>query len=286
VTERPNIVVVHDGSQDYVRLALETARRSGNRPSQLSFADKSASQIDFEQRWRQMSNYDRRFDLLCMTRYFVIQKAMHDQGLDYVFDLDSDVLAFDDMDVFRARHLDGVFCGLHMPQSQPGLRYSFGAHTSYWTRDAIDDFCVFLLNFYEEVPQAAQEKWDWHRSTGAPGGVCDMTLLYLWAKDRGDVMNFAKPIGEAVFDYNLNTSENYAKGEYRTRFGKKIIAFRDGQPYGRAANGDWIRFRSLHFQGSIKNQMRRFADAKGYAHGPLLKDWLKLKLKALAGNRT
>ena len=287
MTQRPNIAIVHEGNQDYVRVALEVARRHGNTPVHLGFGETSQLMRQFEARYRRMSNYDPRFDLLCLKRYFIIQKLMHDQQLDSLFHLDSDVLLFDDLYQFEIEWLKpyGAACGIHMPQSQPALRCSFGAHISYWTREMIDSFCDYLVNVYESVPQLILDKWAWHRNTGTPGGVCDMTMLYMWAKGHCNIANFTKPIGGAVFDYNINSPENYTINDFTTRFGAKTITFRDRQPYGRTQKGELMRFRSLHFQGAIKAQMCRFGQAKGYAYAPLLREWGKAKIRRLVPGR-
>jgi hypothetical protein len=134
------------------------------------------------------------------------------------------------------------------------------------------------------MPAIAQEKWDWHRTTGTAGGVCDMTMLYLWAQNRNDVVNFASPLGGGVFDYNINSAENTQSGEYETWLGKKKIVFRDGKPYGRRCeDGAIVRFRSLHFQGAAKSQMERYAAKNTYALYPLAKEHFKNGFKQWLG---
>jgi hypothetical protein len=278
MTTKPNVVIIHDGDQDYLKTALARARRSGNDVRHLGFDRMSPGWTRFEAAYRHMSTHPHIFELRCFQRFFVMQKLMQEEGLDSFFHVDSDVLLFEDLHGFEAEHLKakGVPCGLHMPLAQPGFRYSYGPQTSYWTRGAVDGFCDYLVASFENMLPAMTDKWAWHCETGAPGGICDMALLHLWAKDRSDVMNFAAPIGGAVFDININGAENLVKDEYETRFGRKHIVFRDGRPWCRnLKTGEWVRFRSLHFQGHIKAQMARVAQGRGLAYAPLIKEKAK-----------
>lgn len=279
-----NIVIVHEGTQPYLRTAVETANRHGNTVTVLGFGGRCPQRDAFEAKYRPMANYPRTFDLQCFGRYFLLQQFMADQNLPSAFHMDSDVLMFDDMRAFEREHLlpRGIAAGIHMPQNQAGLRLSYGGHTSYWTRGALESFCQYLIDVYDDMPAAAQEKWDWHRKTDAPGGVCDMTMLYLWSQTRNDLGNFAAPLGGAVFDYNINSAENTGPEDYRTHFGKKKISFHAGKPYGsRQDTGTAVRFRSLHFQGAAKSQMARYAAGQTYALYPLAKEHLKNTLKRL-----
>jgi hypothetical protein len=275
VTHQPNVVIIHDGDQDYLRTALDRARRAGNTVAHLRFARMSPGWLRFEAAYRHMSTHARIFELRCFQRFFVMQQLMQDQGLDGFFHVDSDVLLFDDLHAFEVEHIrpQAIACGLHMPLAQPGFRYSYGPQTSYWTRAAVDDFCRFLIASFENLLPALADKWAWHQQTGAAGGICDMALLYLWARDRGDIANFAAVIGGGVFDLNINSGENLVKDEYETRLGRKHIVFREGRPWCRnLKSGEWVRFRSLHFQGHIKAQMARVAQGRGIAATPILKE--------------
>ena len=278
MTAKPNVVIIHDGDQDYLKTALARARQSGNDVRHLAFDRMSPGWTRFEAAYRHMSTHSHIFELRCFQRFFVMQQLMQDEGLDSFFHVDSDVLLFEDLSFFEAEQLKAkrVSCGLHKPMDQSGYRYSYGPQTSYWTRGAVDDFCAYLIASFENLSPAISEKWDWHKMNGIAGGICDMALLHLWAKDRDDIANFAAPIGGAVFDLNINSAENLVKDEYETRFGRKHIVFRDGQPWCRnLKTGEWVRFRSLHFQGHIKAQMARVAQGRGLAYAPLIKEKAK-----------
>ena len=278
MTAKPNVVIIHDGDQDYLKTALARARQSGNDVRHLAFDRMSPGWTRFEAAYRHMSTHSRIFELRCFQRFFIMQQFMQDYDLHSFFHVDSDVLLFEDLHGFEGEHLTAkrVPCGLHMPLDQADYRYSYGPQTSYWTRAAVDDFCAYLVGAFENLLPALSEKWDWHCKTGAAGGICDMALLYLWTRERGDIANFAAPIGGAVFDLNINSAENLVKDEYETRFGRKHIVFRDGQPWCRdLKSGQWVRFRSLHFQGHIKAQMARAAQGRGLAYAPLIKEKAK-----------
>lgn len=271
----PNVIMVHDGEQPYVALAKEQARKFGNIVEHRGSLEPLAGMTAFEDSYVQMSSYSRAFDMGCFKRFFIIRQVMVEKDLDSLFHIDSDVLLFEDLRRFEQDILKpaGVACGLHMPRHQPSMRMSFGAHTSYWTRPAIEDFCDFLGRIYRDLPSEVHDKWRWHQDNKVSGGICDMTMQYLWARNRNDVTNFAAPIADGVFDFNVNTGENLVPDEYRTRFGKKAVFFRNGLPFCDATDGSSARrFRSLHFQGSAKSQMARMSLGKRFTLRWLLEE--------------
>ncbi len=280
----PNVVIIHQGTQRYAQIALEQARRAGNDAIMVGFDDASPLADTFEHQYQHMCTNSREFELLCFRRYFVIQKLLRDLNLDGIFHIDSDILLFEDLRAFEAKYLkpDGVACGMHMPASQPHFRCSYGPQTSYWTRGAIDDFCDFLVAAYKNIPALMADKWAWHRQSGASGGICDMSLLYLWAQGQKNIMNFSAALDGAVFDLNINSAENLTPDEYETRLSKKKIIFRDGQPYGRVRKtGKLVRFRALHFQGHIKGQMEHVAQGRSISDWPILKEQAKAYARRL-----
>jgi len=92
-----------------------------------------------------------------------------------------------------------------------------------------------------------------------------MALLYLWALERGDIANFAAPIGGAVFDLNINGAQNLVKDEYETRFGRKHIVFRDGQPWCRnLKSGQWVRSGHCTSRATSRRRWRGWPRARGW----------------------
>ena len=51
-----------------------------------------------------------------------------------------------------------------------------------------------IASFSEhEYLERYQKKWDWHLAQNKPGGICDMTTLYLfWEANQDRIVNMAK----------------------------------------------------------------------------------------------
>jgi len=145
-----------------------------------------------------------------------------------------------------------------VPTNQPEYRWSASAHVSYWTLGGLDKFCEFMWNTYTTpgMMHALKEKWVYHKRTGKPGGVCDMTLLYKFRHLHGVALS-TQVVGGTTFDHRFGGSENLHPGEYRMKDGVKQITWRGSQPHGYNVILDsYVRFTALHFQGGSKKLMR------------------------------
>ena len=59
------------------------------------------------------------------------------------------------------------------------------------------------------------KKWNYQREHNLAGGVCDMTLVYLWSKDNDRVLNSARIFDGGTIDQNLCDRVNFSENEYR-----------------------------------------------------------------------
>lgn len=283
------VIIIHQGNQAYIQTAMRRAEASGNPVRWIDRIDDfdagAAGYDDFIAHYRHMSTNNEDYELWCFKRYFILETAMRESGLEHAWMLDSDVLVFDDMGkvakrAFRPRGMDNAV-GITMRRGE--FLISALGHTSYWTLKAISEFTAFLRRAYREQDPYLERKWVFHRDGTIPGGVCDMTLLYMWAHDRPTTFNTLRPFDGCAVDANFNTPFNYCPQEYRTRLGHKRIAFRGGQPHGtRAENGERVRFLSLHFQGGAKRYMEAYAEGKALATDAVLL-LERLGLKRMAG---
>ena len=281
------IVMVHGGkvrpnqTEDFLITTLKQARQwndwvillGGPRvkdhasEAQVGFFDyfnlyyKGAQQF-LDDVYVQMSHYHQPYDIAVMERYFVLQSFMADWGIDTVCNLDSDVMVYCDLTEEESkieRPYDAAYC---IPLNQPKYRLSASAHTSFFTKTGIDKFCEFLLDSYTVPDMFAilKEKWDWHIREKRPGGVCDMTHLYLFSKDQPTVHNLTGKVeGDGVFEHNIRVSENGLPDEFQMLKGKKEIVWRDGLPYGYSLRLErWVRFNTLHLQADAKESAQHY----------------------------
>lgn len=207
--------------------------------------------------YRKLSFYSDLYDLAVIKRYFVLREFMSVHGMSQVFQCDSDTMIY--CDVAREAALldiaDVAFC---IPAEQPRFRLSASSHFSYFTQEGISDFCEFIIHSYINPFSLARlkEKWIWHKEHDAPGGVCDMTHLYLYSQEH-QVTNLSRVVDNTAFEHHVNTSENYYPDEYRMSHTKrKQVTWIDNQPYGYNIRlNTLVRFNALHLQGRAAKRL-------------------------------
>ena len=98
-----------------------------------------------------------------------------------------------------------------------------------------------------------------------PGGVTEMSLLYLWVMDRPNMRFYNMSIPENGFAFNntIWSDVNYSPREYvvspLTRLKKFTIPKDGGLPIFYLQAGGTVRFYNIHFVGSAKSDMHDYA---------------------------
>jgi hypothetical protein len=147
------------------------------------------------------------------------------------------------------------------PKRQDISVWATSTHFSYWTVGALEDFTCFCIDAYsnEKIKEKLAAKYQWHIENKMPGGVTEMTLLYLWSKNNPKVFNLCRVINDMTIDNASTNSDNYFEDEYKMRQGLKRFIFRKGIPYGyNKILKKEIEFGSIHCQGWAKSMMRFF----------------------------
>ncbi len=273
------IVVVNAGWRWYLPYVLHQARFASRRSRVVLLGDARASRAathvaqlsdlesrearEFRKHYRHMSSNAPGFELLCWLRWFYVLEYMRAEGVRSVLHLDSDVLLYSAMSEIEERYFaDGCAGGYLVPDRSDGPLGAASAHVSYWTRDFLEEFCAFSVRSFTDPGclRLYREKWNFHRSNGVPGGVCDMTALFLfWRENRHRVRNLAVDFRGGAFDNNIGQSTNYQEDEYAVEGRYKRVRFFDGRPFLCAArSGVWVRAHALHFQGCAKRLIPGF----------------------------
>jgi hypothetical protein len=207
--------------------------------------------------YKKLSNYTLQYEQSFWRRVFAVEKWLFTTtNPDFIL-IDSDVLLFSNLETeLLPRVRDKCISALMTPEDQDDFRWASSCHVSYWTREGIKSFTDFCLESYtdEYILPMLEEKWAWHRKNNIAGGVCEMTLLYLWQQRHADkVDNLSKVINMTTFDHNINTSTNNVNSEYNTVDGIKQIKFSRGSPF--VFNKIYcidVRFLAIHCQGGSK----------------------------------
>ncbi|MCM1236228.1 MAG: hypothetical protein NC489_39615 [Ruminococcus flavefaciens] len=277
------IVIYHEGRPSYLRECINQAKKFNN--TVILIGDESNRDMnsddwyneadletdewhEFSEMFCNMSTNPAKFELQCFKRFFMIYALMKRDIISECIHIDSDVLCYYDFSMFKT--VAGKYvASLDIPQKQDEYRWSAGAITSYWTKEGIASFCNFIIYIYKNKKTLLAEKWNYQKDHNLPGGICDMTLLYLWSKQQGEatVLNTMKEFyngsNMVVIDNNINSVENYTDNKYlyNKLFNMKKVTFIDGVPYLHRSDGTKIQTLVLHFQGGAKKYMKYYAHA-------------------------
>ncbi|HAT4257867.1 hypothetical protein P5F61_08150 [Clostridium perfringens] len=264
------IVFIHKGNQEYLKYAIKSAEKfnknvfllgdNSNKNLCRNFYNinnlKSEDFIEFKKVYKHMSTNSFEFELICFERYFILKEFMVKNNFNKVIMLDSDVLTFENYSNLGIEEYDIV---LSEPEYQDNYRWTSCPHFSYWTISTINRFLKFCILTYKNNLKILETKYEWHEANKKAGGICDMTLLYLFPKNDIKFLNASKEYRNGVFDYNINYSENYFKSEYKynnlLRI-KKIMCIKNKIYLKKSDNGKEIRVYCIHFQGGAKCMMK------------------------------
>ncbi len=272
--EIPVVIVHFCGQQDYLRFALKSAADFNNIVVLIgdetnknfwnNHWDTTLIKFDkyqkFQKYYVHKSYISEEYEKFCLKRAFVLEKWMKESGCKQVFLLDSDVITFANYseEVYPLLP-DDCIASLMTSENQDNFRWASSPNFSYWTIKALENYTNFCIEAYsnKKILDQLEAKWQWHLDNNQPGGVCEMTLLYLWSKDNPQVANFTRVINDMTVDYNINDADNYFENEYQMQFGIKKFIFKNGVPYGdNKILKKEIKFLCIHCQGNGKYLMR------------------------------
>lgn len=281
------IFFMHKSNSDYLKYSVNQACISNPR-SDIYLAGDSENNVypdlnhlmiddygigaqRFESVYEHLSTNSLGFELFCFQRWYVLLEIMQANKLPMVFFADSDLMIYGNISE-ESEKLEECKMAYCCPGRQGKLRWMASAHASYWTQEGLTRFCDFMLEMYEgEGMNKLRQKWDWQQSQGLPGGVCDMTLLYLfYEKNKEDIANLLEIREGAAFDLSVNVGENAVADEYKVKGNYKFFEWKDQMPYAQHLKKNIpVRFNTIHFQERAKLLMHKFyqgSDLK-YARG-------------------
>jgi hypothetical protein len=283
------IFIVHKGSQDYLYSAIQLSRAHGNY-TVLIGSDPIAGSLcngyydlkntasseynEFEKNYIHMSSNSYEFELLCFKRYFDLLKVAASQNIKSFWMIDSDVILLSNLKEFTQDVLirNQFWAALSTPV-QESLDWASSPHISFWTIEALSNFVSFLRNMYANpMIERLQIKYNHHSANNLPGGICDMTALFLWQQEhRVKIFNTAQAHldGYGLFDHNINMEGNYFPKEFVKNPLLKIkkISFSKRIYFAKPINSmTLIPVVCLHFQGSAKKFIPLFLRFKNISY--------------------
>jgi hypothetical protein len=132
------------------------------------------------------------------------------------------------------------------------LDHHISAHSSFWTLDALEDFCAFVTDLYAVRAQELLDLDRARRKKGIRSAVGEMIVLYLWARENPRIFDSHELVAGGMLDHNLRSLEQPRGVRLKSRHGNKAITVSPEGVYVETFAGDRIRMRSLHFQGKAK----------------------------------
>jgi hypothetical protein len=266
------VVQFFRGNQPYLRQSLKQAQKFNQEV--ILIGDKSNQNLTrhhfnyenynqqfqpFVDVYEHLSSNSISFELCCFQRFFVLQQWMIEHQQDQVFMTDSDLLLYVDLTKhLYAKYLqsyEAALCIPHLKNQEAEFAWTASPHLSFWTSSAVQSFTDFCLEVYGDRKELLHQKYSYHQVMNLPGGICDMTLLYLWAKTRNTVFNLLELKNGVAVDHNINSKDDLWEDQYQLRAGIKRIYFMQGLPYEKETHNQFL---GLHFQGAAKPLMPIF----------------------------
>jgi hypothetical protein len=216
----------------------------------------------FRRRYQHMSTNPEAYELFCYLRWFYLLDYMEARDLERALHLDSDFLLYGSMEEMARSHFVGAGgAGFSIPhQAHESLVWAASGHVGLFTVEALRRFCDFALATFTEEYWLSQYRYKWkHHGVDRPGGVCDMTTLYLFCREHPEgVVNLAVERSGAVFDHTFSLGANHREDEYQLRNGIKRVELGRGRLIIFRKDGRPVRALGLHFQGINKLHIPRY----------------------------
>lgn len=221
------VIIFHEGCPKHLPASVHSAEKYNKRVILLGneenkhvakeWLDTSSLDLteyhEFEKVFVNYSTYSDFFSLICFKRYFLIYETMKKMDFDRVIMAESDL--YTAVDYSSIHELDNAYAMVStVADQEKDYAWSSCCHCSYWTRESLKDFLDFCYDTFKNNRELLLKKWNYQKEHNLAGGVCDMTLAYLWSKDKPEVLNSAKVINGCTIDQNICDTANFEDNEY------------------------------------------------------------------------
>lgn len=274
------IVFTHFGKSDFLELAINQAKFT-NPNSEIyllgddanlylkgfcnhqQFSKYSECDTVLKEAYKHFSTNSYEFEYFCFKRWFVLLDFMKNNNLNWICAADSDFMLYDNVSdylttILKRNNYTAAYCV--QEQDFESFLWCGSGHISFVSKDFLESFCDFVISTYSSNFSLLQRKIDYHVKNNINGGICDMTLLYLYyIENKDDLFNLLVPFICVVFDNKIDYGTNFKVDEYHTKNDNfKAIEMIKGKPYVLSKENTIIQFVGLHFQGSAKSRMCDF----------------------------
>lgn len=267
------LIVIHKGEQDYLKSCLASIEKhhelylignDENKKLAKNWVDFDSLKNNyfekFDINYIHMSSNSETFEKICFQRYLVMYEFAKKNKIKEFIHCDSDIYLLSDCHELINK-MQKYGAAFFIPKNQSDYRMTASPHFSYWKLEVLEEFIEYFINKYKEKSEELINKYNYHIDKNLPGGICDMTLLFLFAQERKDVMNI-------MYDDDFYLNFNASTLEYKT-FDRREIIFnhnykiiKDEIFYCDEKVLKKVLF--LHLQGRTKKFMK-YAENKKYS---------------------
>tara|TARA_A100001515_G_scaffold134952_1_gene125514 strand:+ start:205 stop:1017 length:813 start_codon:yes stop_codon:yes gene_type:complete len=197
---------------------------------------------DFKKIYTHLSTNDAGYEVICIVRWFIMNRFCKKHNIDKFFYCDSDVMLYCDITEEQKKFANYRCTMTH--NISAGITFINDL-------TVLDEFHTLCNNIYSKEDMFNFNKCKLHyknlQNSGRQGGVCDMTIwsIYRNIGNPGDYGETSAIIDDSTFDHNINGDDGY-----ETENGIKKFFWRDNKPYCKKLWLDReIKFNCIHFQG-------------------------------------
>lgn len=294
------VVIFHEGCPSHLPYSVKSAEKYNRRVILLGNEDNinvakewfDAGKLDltrynsFLEVFENLSTYSDFFAQICFKRYFLYYELMEELSFDRIMVCESDL--YNCCNYSELPSLKEAYAMVSITDGQD-IDYGWSAccHCSYWTKRALNDFLDFCYDTFKNNRELLNEKWEYQKKNMLAGGVCDMTLVYLWAKNKEGIINSSKLFDQGTIDQNLCDKVNFSDDEYRYSNLFKIKKYRlvkekEGLvPYLVTKNNELVRVFAIHCSGRGKAAIKEFSKSYFAVGMSQIKSILRARLGAI-----
>lgn len=256
-----NIVFIHKGNSDYMKISLRQARKMNKSAKIYLIGDENNNKYDFLEHYN-INNYSENtklnefnkyykhlspnsfeYEKFCFNRWFILLNFMKENNISHCFHADTDVMILKEIldDNFKEN-----FC----------YCYDSG-HSAYFSISELENLCDFIINYYRDEDKLYELNniYETKKRNKVKEGISDMTLITLYAKtNKQKVIDLSEIREKSIFDHNINCGDGY-----QILGDKKKIIVKNKELYAtNLKNNENIKLNTLHFQGVAKRFISYF----------------------------
>ncbi|MEO6947101.1 MAG: hypothetical protein ABI146_03855 [Nitrobacter sp.] len=267
-------MIAHQGHHRYFKESVAAAARFACvRVLTFEEPDTNGQFAALQQSYVHLSGASVRFELMwCLRRYFLMRDLFRREGLEQGWLLDSDLLLVDELPD-SSQFPPGTTCALSSPPVAHELDRHFSPHCSFWTLQALESFCAFMVETYRDRGDELRLLDRQRRALGLTSACGEMILLGLWGLNDPRVFNLFEFVEGGMIDHNLRGSEQPTGRQLKNRFGNKVLHWREGRLFTETGDGQFVLLRCVHFQGAAKVMMPDFANRRRFFYD--VKAWTR-----------